>query len=131
MKDLDGLYQEMLWDLDELKEIISNINAARLKKVVLRGIRTFISEEWKIYFISIRRTCRKMIVTQSSHQHGGIVLARTAKIICKLYILVTSRTRFRVNPHYIVAWMSRNALLEAGAKYEVYVIATGLKPRTT
>ena len=25
-----------------------------------------------------------------------------------------SRTRFRVNPHSIVAWMSRNSLLEAG-----------------
>ena len=30
-----------------------------------------------------------------------------------------SRTRFRVNPHSIVAWMSRNFLLEAGAKSEV------------
>ena len=27
-----------------------------------------------------------------------------------------SRTRFRVNPHSIVASMSRNSLLEAGAK---------------
>ena len=26
--------------------------------------------------------------------------------------------RFRVNPHSIVAWMSRNSLLEAGAKFE-------------
>ena len=33
-------------------------------------------------------------------------------------ILVMSRTRFRVNPHSIVAWMSRNSLLEAGAKSE-------------
>ena len=37
-----------------------------------------------------------------------------------------SRTCFRVNPHYILAWMSRNYLLEAGAKSEVYVTATGL-----
>ena len=36
-----------------------------------------------------------------------------------LYVLVMSRTRFRVNPHSIVAWMSRNSLLEAGAKSEV------------
>ena len=35
-----------------------------------------------------------------------------------LYVLVMSRTRFRVNPHSIVAWMSRNSLLEAGAKSE-------------
>ena len=37
-----------------------------------------------------------------------------------------SRTRFRVNPHSIVALMSRNSLLETGAKSEVYVTATQL-----
>ena len=37
---------------------------------------------------------------------------------------------FRVNPHSIVALMSRN-LLEAGAKSEGEVTATGLEPRTT
>ena len=36
-----------------------------------------------------------------------------------LYVLVMSRTCFRVNLHSIVAWMSRNSLLEAGAKSEV------------
>ena len=36
-----------------------------------------------------------------------------------LYLLIMSRTRFRVNPHSIVAWMSRNSLLEAGPKSEV------------
>ena len=35
-----------------------------------------------------------------------------------LYVLVMSRTRFRVNPHSIVAWMSRNSLLKAGTKSE-------------
>ena len=30
-----------------------------------------------------------------------------------LYVFIMSRTRFRVNPHSIVAWMSRNSLLEA------------------
>ena len=29
-----------------------------------------------------------------------------------LYVLVMSRTRFRVNPHSIVAWISRNYLLK-------------------
>ena len=29
-----------------------------------------------------------------------------------------SRTRLRENPHSIVAWMSRNSLLEADAKSE-------------
>ena len=35
------------------------------------------------------------------------------------YVLVMSRTRFRVKPHSTVAWMSRNSLLKAGAKSEV------------
>ena len=35
------------------------------------------------------------------------------------YVLVMSRKRFRVNPHSIVAWMSKNSLLEAVAKSEV------------
>ena len=34
----------------------------------------------------------------------------------RLYVLVMSRTRFRVNPHSIVAWMSRNSLLQASAR---------------
>ena len=38
---------------------------------------------------------------------------------------------FIVNPHSIVAWMSRNSLLEAGAKSEGEMTATGLEPRTT
>ena len=38
-----------------------------------------------------------------------------------LYDLIMSRTLFGVNPHSIVAWMSRNSLLEAGAKSEVYL----------
>ena len=47
-----------------------------------------------------------------------------------LYVLVMSRTRFRVNPHSIVVWMSRNSLLEAGTKSEVSVTATGIEPKT-
>ena len=31
------------------------------------------------------------------------------------YIFIMSHTRFRVNWHSIVAWMSRDSLLEAGA----------------
>ena len=42
-----------------------------------------------------------------------------------LHVLIMSCTRFRVNPHSIVAWMSRNSLLEVGAKSEVQVTATG------
>ena len=36
-----------------------------------------------------------------------------------LYVLVMSRTRFRVNLHSIIVRMSRNSLLAAGAKSEV------------
>ena len=35
-------------------------------------------------------------------------------LVCTVHltdVLIMSRTRFRVNPHYIVAWMSRNSLL--------------------
>ena len=39
-----------------------------------------------------------------------------------LYLHIMSRTRFRVNPQSLVAWMSRNSLLEAGSKSEVYQI---------
>ena len=36
--------------------------------------------------------------------------------IIGMYVLVMSRTGFRVNPHSIVTWMSWNSLLERGAK---------------
>ena len=36
-----------------------------------------------------------------------------------LYVLVMSRMRFKVNPHSIVAWISRNSLLEVDTKSEV------------
>ena len=39
----------------------------------------------------------------------------TNMILC---VLIISRTRFRVNSHSIVAWMSRNSFHEAGAKSE-------------
>ena len=35
------------------------------------------------------------------------------------YVLIMSYTLFRMNSHYIMAWMSRNALLETGAISEV------------
>ena len=36
-----------------------------------------------------------------------------------LYVLVMPRTHFRVNPHAIFAWMSRNSSLQTGAMSEV------------
>ena len=47
MKDLGGLFQEILWDLNESEEIINDINVARLKEEVLKGIHTLRAEKWK------------------------------------------------------------------------------------
>ena len=52
----------------------------------------------------------------------------SANILPKwLYVLIMSRTRFRVNPHSIVAWISRNSLLETGAKSEVLSDCNGTR----
>ena len=48
-----------------------------------------------------------------------------------LYVLVMPRTRFRVNPHSIFAWMSIKFLLKGSTKSECEVTATALEPRTT
>ena len=48
-----------------------------------------------------------------------------------MYVIIMSRTRFRVNLHHIVTSMSRNSLLETGAILEVLVTATGLESTTT
>ena len=44
-----------------------------------------------------------------------------------LYVLVMSRMHFRVNPHSIVAWMSKNSLLETGMKSEVLSDCNGTR----
>ena len=43
----------------------------------------------------------------------------SAKVTISMYVLIMSRTRFRVNPHSIFGWMSRNSLLETGVISEV------------
>ena len=63
--------------------------------------------------------------------HEKSYLMEIWEVFGTLYDFVVSRTRFRVNPHSIVALMSRNSLLEAAAKSEGEVTATGLQPRTT
>ena len=62
---------------------------------------------------------------------GRIQLLTCWNLSTGLYVLDMSRTRLRVNPHSTFAWMSRNSLLEAGAKSEGEVTVTGLEPRTT
>ena len=56
----------------------------------------------------VRRICT--IVENSDVRKNHLEESR------KLYVLVISRTRFRVNPHSIVALTSRNSLLEAGIR---------------
>ena len=46
-------------------------------------------------------------------------LKRLPNVYKKLYVLIMSRTPFRVNPHSIVALMSRNSLLKTGMVSEV------------
>ena len=48
-------------------------------------------------------------------------------LICTVHltVFILSRARFRVNPHFIVAWMSRKSLLEAGAKSHYNNVAKG------
>ena len=48
-----------------------------------------------------------------------------------LYVLAISRTHFKVNPHSIFTWMSRNSLLEPGEICEVEVTTTRHEPTTT
>ena len=58
------------------------------------------------YFVYGCKTIHKNILTES----------KSRKLDC---VLLMSCTRFRVNPHSIVAWLSRNSLLKAGTKSEV------------
>ena len=48
-----------------------------------------------------------------------------------LYVLIMSQTRFKVNPQSIVAWLSRNSLLETGVKSKFWVTATRLESTST
>ena len=49
----------------------------------------------------------------------NIVPYETMIFFVDCYVLILSRIHFRVNPHSMVAWMSRNSLLETGMKSEV------------
>ena len=49
----------------------------------------------------------------------SIMIINKIQDSCTLHVLVMSRTRYRVDPHSIVAGISKNSLLEAGTKSEV------------
>ena len=73
-----------------------------------------------------KKCCRKQNLEEIEEHtlRQSINLRATSKtcfvgIIMILYLLIMSRTRFRVSPHSIFAWISRRYLLEAGMKSEI------------
>ena len=63
--------------------------------------------------------------TTELFSHTGQMIELCCEYLCvqsiSLHLLIMSRTRFRMNLHFIVAWMSRNSLLETSAISEVLV----------
>ena len=83
----------------------------RLSLVRLTSVITLLLLMWKLI------VCwRKLIF-----EYAGVVslLKIGLRLFYFLYVFIMSRTRFGVNSHSIVAWMSRNSLLEAGTKSEL------------
>ena len=95
-------------------------------------IRVFNRQFWQQNLATSMLLVKCLLLTTSflsSRKHMSHLILNI--IVIWLYVPVMSCTRLRVNPHSIVAWMSRNSLLEAGAKSEGEVTATGLQTRTT
>ena len=74
-------------------------------------------EDWYGHFILPGKLNLEGSVWNKDFLRGWLFLWKRAR--AWLYVLIMSCTRFRVNPHSIVAWMSRNSLLKIGAKSEV------------
>ena len=71
--------------------------------------------------------------TQPFNQTGQMIelCCDYLSVLCIwLYVLFMLRRRFIVNPHSIVAWISRYFFLKRGAISEVKVTSTGLEPKT-
>ena len=51
-------------------------------------------------------------ISYSAHEYCFFLILNLKKMLF-LIVLVMTHTRFRVNPHSMVTWMSRNSLLEA------------------
>ena len=84
-------------------------------------------------FFGIEKMITDTQIAALDHNHKE--LCHQGKLTNSYYIdcmfLSSHRVSFRVNPHSIAAWMSRNSLLEAGVKSKVQMTATGLELRTT
>ena len=74
-----------------------------------------------IYIYIYIYTCDMIHITQLIWKICMINFADFKRLTSKqwLYVLVMSHTSFRVNPHSIIAWMSSNSLLEAGASFRL------------
>ena len=75
-----------------------------LKSLLMQAICSSSSSNWKGRWRSCKIHYYVLLPSSDSYDNPS---SRNS-----LYVLVMSRTRFRANPHSIVAWMSRNSLLE-------------------
>ena len=77
-----------------------------------------ISSKWKLStWISRWRNFVRILTIIYLFQNTNSIFSTETEIW--LFVLIMSRTHFGVNPHSIVAWMSRNSLLETDAMSEV------------
>ena len=79
---------------------------------------------------TIVKTKEKMYVEHSSNVYVSVaptLLAWKLLAVCSCHVTYA----FPSESTLYSSWISRNSLLETGAKSEVYVTATGLEPTTT
>ena len=88
---------------------------------------------WTISFMWLQRDSNPHPVSSKTNTQIFSETGQTIELCCEnlfarciwLYVLIMSYTRFWVNLHSILTWMSRNSLLETGTISEVTV--TGFK----
>ena len=95
------------------------------------GLKNFNFKEFFRIFFSTLLHCNTQVIDDYLNSLANIInwklklktscLGKTEKhkYLDWLCVLIMSRMFFREIPHYIVAWISRNFLFEAGAKSEV------------
>ena len=94
---------------------------------VISHVVTFLLFQLHFWYQEVFKKCCRKQNLEEIEEHTlrqSINLRATSKtcfvgIIMILYLLIMSRTRFRVSPHSIFAWISRRYLLEAGMKSEI------------
>ena len=76
-------------------------------------------ENGGVTFHSLQLTCYRITGSKFLLSLVSEVACCKKSLVNWLHVLAITCTRFWVNSHCIVAWMSRNSLLEAGANSEV------------